>query len=92
MLTAHIFALAAAFFIVALGAGAPVLLTIALMAYFSNLCACTTSYSTGPVVIYFGLGYVKPGRWFSIGFLVSLFHLTIWFTVGLGWWKILGWW
>lgn len=92
MLTAHIFALAAAFFIVALGAGAPVLLTIALMAYFSNLCACTTNYSTGPVVIYFGLGYVKPGRWFSIGFLVSLFHLTIWFTVGLGWWKILGWW
>ena len=92
MLTAHIFALAAAFFIVALGAGAPVLLTIALMAYFSNLCACTTNYSTGPVVIYFGLGYVKPNRWFSIGFLVSLFHLSIWLTVGLGWWKLLGWW
>ena len=92
MLTAHIFALATAFFAVALGVGAPTLLIIALLAYFSNLCACITNYSTGPVIIYFGLGYVKSPRWFSIGFLVSLFHITIWLTVGLAWWKILGWW
>ena len=92
MLTAHIFALATAFFIVALAVGAPALLIIALLAYFSNLCACTTNYSTGPVIIYFGLGYVKPPRWFSIGFLVSLFHISIWLTVGLAWWKVLGWW
>ena len=83
MLTAHIFALAAVFFSVALSTGAPVLLTIGLLAYFSNLCACTTNYSTGPVVIYFGQGYVKPNRWFSIGFLVSLFHMSIWLTIGL---------
>ncbi len=92
MLTAHIFALATAFFTVALGVGAPALLIIAVLAYFSNLCACTTNYSTGPVIIYFGLGYVKPPRWFSIGFLVSLFHISIWLTVGLAWWKLLGWW
>ena len=92
MLTAHIFALATAFFAVALGVGAPTLLIIALLAYFSNLCACITNYSTGPVIIYFGLGYVKSPRWFSIGFFVSLFHITIWLTVGLAWWKFLGWW
>ena len=92
MLTAHIFALATAFFVVALGVGAPTLLIIALLAYFSSLCACLTNYSTGPVVIYFGFGYLKPHRWFSIGFFVSLFHITIWLTVGLAWWKILGWW
>ena len=92
MLTAHIFALATAFFAVALGVGAPTLLIIALLAYFSNLCACITNYSTGPVIIYFGLGYVKSSRWFSIGFFVSLFHITIWLTVGLAWWKFLGWW
>lgn len=92
MLTAHIFALAAVFFSVALSTGAPVLLTVGLLAYFSNLCACTTNYSTGPVVIYFGQGYVKPNRWFSIGFLVSLFHMSIWLTIGLAWWKFLGWW
>jgi DASS family divalent anion:Na+ symporter len=92
MLTAHIAAMVAAFFSVALGAGAPAMLTVAIFAYFSNLCGCTTNYSTGPVIIYFGLGYVSPQRWFANGFLVSLYHLSIWFGVGLIWWKILGWW
>ncbi len=92
MLTAHISALVIVFFSVALGVGAPVMLTIAILAYFSNLCGCTTNYSTGPVIIYFGLGYIPAKTWFVKGFLVSLFHLTIWFSVGLIWWKILGWW
>ncbi len=92
MLTAHISAMVAAFFGVALAAGAPPLLPVALLAYFSCLCACTTNYSTGPVVIYFGLGYVPVSKWFSIGFLISLYHLVIWMGLGLGWWKLLGWW
>ena len=92
MLTAHITALVAAFFGVALAAGAPPLVTVALLAYFSCLCACTTNYSTGPVIIYFGLGYVPVGKWFRIGFLTSLYHLAIWLGLGLAWWKVLGWW
>ena len=92
MLTAHISAMVAAFFGVALAAGAPPLVTVALFAYFSCLCACTTNYSTGPVIIYFGLGYVPVGKWFGIGFLISLYHLVIWLGLGLVWWKLLGWW
>jgi divalent anion:Na+ symporter, DASS family len=92
MLTGHIKAMVAAFFLVAVGAGAPPMLTVALLAYFSNLCGCLTNYSTGPVVIYFGLGYVESARWFRIGFLVSLLHIAIWLGVGLPWWKFLGWW
>ncbi len=92
MLTGHIKAMVAAFFLVAVGAGAPPMLTVALLAYFSNLCGCLTNYSTGPVVIYFGLGYVESARWFRIGFLVSLLHISIWLGVGLPWWKFLGWW
>ncbi|MGI9455596.1 MAG: DASS family sodium-coupled anion symporter [Aeoliella sp.] len=92
MLTGHILALAGVFFTVAAALGAPPLVTVALVAYFSNLCGCTTNYSTGPVVIYFGLGYVPIGRWFWIGFLVSLFHLVVWIGVGLAWWKMIGWW
>jgi len=92
MFTAHISALVSAFFAVAAGAGAPPMLMVALMAYFSCLCGCTTNYSTGPVIIYFGLGYVKAPRWFGVGFVVALFHLGVWLTVGLGWWKLLGWW
>ncbi len=92
MLTAHISAMVAAFFAVALAADTPPFLTVAVLAYFSNLCACTTNYSTGPVIIYFGLGYAEPGKWFGIGFLMSLFHLVIWLGVGMAWWKVLGWW
>ena len=92
MLTAHIAAMVAAFFAIALGAGAPPLLTVAVLAYFSNLCASITNYSTGPVVIYFGLGYVSAPQWFRIGFVISLFHIAIWFSAGMLWWKILGWW
>ena len=92
MFTAHILAMAAAFFAVSLAAGAPAMLTVALFAYFSSLCGCLTNYSTGPPVMYFSLGYVPIGRWFSWGFIISFFHLAVWFGVGMVWWKILGWW
>lgn len=92
MFTAHISAIIVTFFIICKNAGGPAMLTIPLFAYFSSVCGCLTNYSTGPVVIYFGLGYVPAGRWFSWGFIISLFHLAIWLGVGMVWWKILGWW
>lgn len=92
MLTGHIMAFAGVFFAVAAAAGAPPLLMVALIAYFSNLCGCTTNYSTGPVVIYYGLGYVPAPKWFAVGFVVALVHLAVWLGVGLPYWKLLGWW
>ncbi|MDP7009962.1 MAG: DASS family sodium-coupled anion symporter [Verrucomicrobiota bacterium] len=92
MLTGHIMAMVAAFLAVALVLDVPGMLIVALLAYFSNLCGCLTNYSTGPVVIYSGFGYVPVARWFKIGFIVSLFHLVVWLGVGLPYWKLLGWW
>ena len=92
MFTAHISGMVATFFAVALAANGAPMLAVALMAYFGCLCGCTTNYSTGPVVIYFGLGYVPVPKWFTVGFVVSIFHLTIWLGIGMLWWKILGWW
>jgi DASS family divalent anion:Na+ symporter len=92
MLTGHIMAFVTAFMVVANEAGAPPLLMVALLAYFSNLCGCTTHYSTGPLIIYFGLGYVTVPRWFGIGFVLALAHLAIWIGVGVPYWKMLGWW
>ena len=92
MLSGHIAAMVAPFLAVCLAAGTEPMLAIAVFAYFSCLCGCMTNYSTGPVIIYFGLGYVKAPRWFQIGFIISLAHITIWLGVGLMWWKILGWW
>jgi len=78
MLTAHIAAMAGLFFALLLTTNVPPLVTIALIAYFSNLCACLTYYSSGPVVIYFSSGYVSSKKWFSAGFIISIFHLGIW--------------
>lgn len=99
MLTAHISAMTAAFFALVLATGAAgitaaatPLLTVAIFAYFSNLCGCLTNYSSGPVIVYYGLGYVPSSQWFRIGFIISIFHLVIWLGVGLLWWRLLGWW
>jgi DASS family divalent anion:Na+ symporter len=92
MLTAHIAAMVMPFLAVCLAVGAEPMLSVAIFAYFSCLCGCMTNYSSGPVIIYYGLGYVEAPKWFTIGFIVSLFHLVIWIPIGLIWWKILGWW
>jgi len=92
MLTGHILAMAGVFFAVGAAAGAPPMLLVPLVAYFSNLCGCLTNYSSGPIVIYYGLGYVPVGRWFAVGLVMSLVHLAIWLGVGLPYWKLLGWW
>jgi DASS family divalent anion:Na+ symporter len=92
MLTAHITAFAGAFFVIALAAESPPLLMVPLFAYFSNLCGATTNYSTGPVIIYFGLGYVSARRWLRVALIISLVHVLLWTVVGLAWWKVLGWW
>jgi DASS family divalent anion:Na+ symporter len=92
MLTGHIAALGSVFFVVAKAAGCPPLLIVALISYFSNLCGCLTNYSTGPVVIYFGLGYVSTRRWLATGLAVAALHLTVWLGVGMPYWRWLGWW
>lgn len=92
MLTGHLVAMAGVFFVVARAADCPPLLIVALIAYFSNLCGCLTNYSSGPIVIYFGLGYVEQRKWFLIGLAVGIFHLVVWLGIGLPYWKALGWW
>ena len=91
-LTAHIAALAGAFFIVAAHVDSPPFLAAALIAYFSCLCGAMTPWSTGPVIIYFQHGYVSVGRWMRNGLCMAILHLAIWLTVGMAWWKWLGWW
>ncbi len=92
MLTAHIASMVVPFFSVCLAAGSEPMLAVAVFAYFSCICGCMTNYSSGPIIIYYGLGYVEAPKWFSVGFVVSLYHLLIWIPIGLLWWKLLGWW
>jgi len=91
-ITAHVTAMLIPFLTVTIAVGAPAGITVLLLAYFSNLSAGLTHYGTTPAPIYFGTGYVKQKTWWTIGFLASIINIVIWSTVGLVWWKILGWW
>lgn len=91
-ITAHVTAMFIPFLAVMLAAGAPPVLAVLGLAYVSNLQASLTHYGTTPAPIYFGAGYVTQGEWWGVGFTISVVTLAIWGTVGLAWWKLLGWW
>jgi divalent anion:Na+ symporter, DASS family len=91
-ITAHVTAMFIPFLIVMIAAGAPPVLAVLGLAYISNLSASLTHYGTTTAPIYFGARYVTQGEWWRVGFIVSLVTVTIWGTVGLAWWKLLGWW
>lgn len=91
-ITAHVLAMLVPFLAASIAVGAPPALAVLMLAYFSNLNASLTHYGTTPAPVYFGTGYVKQSTWWKIGLLASLINIAIWSTVGLGWWKLLGWW
>lgn len=91
-ITAHVSAMFTPFLVVLLGAGAPAALAVAVLAYSANLSASLTHFGTTPAPIYFGAGYVSQRDWWRLGLMLSVVTLGIFGTVGLVWWKVLGWW
>ena len=91
-ITAHATAMYIPFLAVMLAAGVPAGLAALSLAYASNLMASLTHYGTTPGPIYFGAGYVTQATWWRVGFLVSIATLVIWMTVGVAWWRVLGFW
>ena len=91
-ITAHVTAMLIPFLAVTIAVGAPAGITVLLLAYLSNLSAGLTHYGTTPAPVYFGTGYVKQRNWWTIGFIASVLNILIWSTVGVIWWKVLGWW
>jgi DASS family divalent anion:Na+ symporter len=91
-ITAHVTAMFIPFLAVTVAVGAPAGLTVLMLTYFANLSAGLTHYGTTPAPVYFGLGYVTQSHWWTVGLIASLINILIWSTVGLGWWKLLGWW
>jgi DASS family divalent anion:Na+ symporter len=91
-ITAHVTAMFIPFLAVTVAVGAPAGLTVLVLTYFANLSAGLTHYGTTPAPVYFGLGYVTQKRWWTVGLIASILNILIWSIVGLGWWKVLGWW
>jgi DASS family divalent anion:Na+ symporter len=91
-ITAHATAMFTPFLVVVMAAGAPVMLSVALLAYTANLSAGLTHYGTTPAPIYFGSHYITQRDWWLYGLILSVLGIAVYGTVGLAWWKILGWW
>ena len=91
-ITAHLLAMFPPFVILLVSIGAPPKLAVFSLLCLANLTAGLTHYGTTSAPILFGLGYVSLRDWWRTGFIVSLANLAIWLTVGLAWWKALGFW
>ncbi len=88
--TAHITAMFAAFYAVGLNLGAPPMLYALILAACSSLMMTLTHYATGTAPVIFGSGYTTLVEWWKVGAIMSVVNLVVWITVGLVWWKLLG--
>jgi DASS family divalent anion:Na+ symporter len=91
-MTAHISALYVTFIMACISAGSPVVLAAFFLGAASSLSAGLTHYGTGSGPVYFGSNYVSLADWWRVGFIVSVFNILLWGTVGTFWWQFLGYW
>ncbi|KAI8374689.1 Sodium/sulfate symporter [Radiomyces spectabilis] len=90
-LSAHTVAFVGTFLDAGHALGAQPMVLTALLAYFGALGGCMTNFSTGTAAMYYAPGYISRSKWFIIGAQMAVFYLTVYFTLGMGWWKLLGW-
>jgi len=91
-MTAHIGALYTPFALLSIAAGAPPVIAILFLSFFSSLCAGITHYGTGTGPVYFAAEYVKLKDWWRMGAIVSVINILIWVVTGPLWWKVIGLW
>lgn len=70
----------------------PALPLLLLCAASAQIASLMTHYGNAVGTVLFGAGYVDQGTWWKIGHIVTVVGLTIYFVVGLPWWKMLGLW
>ncbi|WII94194.1 DASS family sodium-coupled anion symporter [Kingella negevensis] len=90
--TAHVTAMLGAFYAVGLHLGAPPMLFALMLAAGTGIMLSLTHYASGVSPVIFGSGYTTMGEFWTAGFVMSVVELIIFATVGLGWWKVLGYW
>jgi DASS family divalent anion:Na+ symporter len=88
--TAHISALLPLSLALMIGAGVPAFPAAIGLGVLSNLNGGLTQYGIGSGPVMFGAGYVTQAEWWRAGFLMSVFYLVVWTTVGPLWWMALG--
>lgn len=90
--TAHVAALYFAMLSVGVAVGVPPLMLALFLGYCGGIFGTLTHYGHGPAPILFGSGYVDVNSWWKDGFILSILYLLVFFIIGGGWWKLLGYW
>ncbi|WP_348518402.1 DASS family sodium-coupled anion symporter [Campylobacter sp. CCS1377] len=88
--TAHISAMFFVFYSAGLALGAPPLLYAFIMITAGNVMMALTHYATGTAPVIFGTNYVSLKKWWGVGFVISVVDMIVMISVGLLWWKVLG--
>ena len=91
-ITMHFLTLFPVFLLLLLGKGAPLGLVVYLLACLANLSAGLTHYGTVPSPIFYSQDYTSFKQWWSVGFVVALWNVFVWCTIGTLWWKLIGIW
>ena len=81
-----------AFYGAGLALGAPPMLFALVMAAATGIMMSLTHYATGSAPVIYDSNYVNMTEWWKAGFIMSVVEILIFSTVGILWWKVLGYW
>ena len=90
--TAHVTAMLGAFYAVGLHLGAPPMLFALVLAASTGIMMSLTHYASGSSPVIYNSGYTTMGEWWIAGFVMSVVEILIFCTIGIMWWKQLGYW
>ena len=90
--TAHVTAMLGAFYAVGLHLGAPPMLFALVLAASTGIMMSLTHYASGSSPVIYNPGYTTMGEWWIAGFVMSAVEILIFCTIGITWWKMLGYW
>ena len=90
--TAHVTAMLGAFYAVGLHLGAPPMLFALVLAASTGIMMSLTHYASGSSPVIYNSGYTTMGEWWIAGFVMSAVEILIFCTIGITWWKLLGYW
>ncbi len=90
--TAHVTAMLGAFYAVGLHLGAPPMLFALVLAASTGIMMSLTNYASGSSPVIYNSGYTTMGEWWIAGFVMSAVEILIFCTIGITWWKMLGYW
>ena len=90
--TAHVTAMLGAFYAAGLALGAPPMLFALVLAAATGIMMSLTHYASGSSPVIYGSGYTTMGEWWIAGAVMSVVEIVIFCTIGVLWWKELGYW